>query len=74
MSIALLSWDEALAAFEQHLHRCGRSEATVRTYACPLRVFATFYREELHKPGPYVSRLQETDLHAFVDHLRGGGD
>lgn len=70
MTTAPLTFAEALAAFEQHLHGRGRSEATVRTYAGALRGFATFYREELHKPGPYVSRLQETDLHAFIDYLR----
>lgn len=70
MSAAPLSWTEALAAFEQHLHNRGRSEPTVATYASALRVFGTFYRDQLHKPGPYVSRLQETDLQAFVDHLR----
>ena len=70
MSVAPLAFTEALAAFEQHLYGRGRSQATVHTYASALRVFTTFYREELQKPGPYVSRLQETDLHAFIDYLR----
>lgn len=70
ISVAPLTFAEALAAFEQHLYGRGRLQATVHTYASALRVFATFYREELQKPGPYGSRLQETDLHAFVDYLR----
>jgi site-specific recombinase XerD len=70
MSVAPLSFAEALAAFEQHLFGRGRSQATAHTYASALGVFATFYREGLQKPGPYVSRLQATDLHAFIDYLR----
>jgi len=61
---------EVVAAFEHDLYRRGRSEPTVATYASALRAFAPFYRDDLKKPGPYVSRLQETDLRAFVDHLR----
>lgn len=60
---------EVVAAFEHDLYRRGRSEPTVATYASAVRAFAPFYRDELKKPGPYVSRLQETDLRAFVDHL-----
>jgi len=70
MSAAPMSWAEAVAAFEQHLCNRGRSEPTVATYASALRVFAAFYQQGLQKPGPFVSRLQETDLQAFIDHLR----
>lgn len=70
MSRAALSWTEAVAAFEQSLHDCGRAETTIATYMSALRVFAGFYCDELEKPGPYVARLQETDLQAFVAHLR----
>jgi len=70
MSAAPMSWAEAVAAFEQHLYSRGRAEPTVATYASALRVFGTFYQQELQKPGPFVSRLQETDLQAFIDHLR----
>lgn len=59
-----------MAAFEQHMHSRGRSESTISTYASALRVFGDFYRQQLKKPGPYVSRLQETDLQAFISHLR----
>jgi hypothetical protein len=31
MNVAPLTFAEALAAFEQHLHSRGRSQATVRT-------------------------------------------
>ncbi|MBI2571574.1 MAG: site-specific integrase [Candidatus Schekmanbacteria bacterium] len=48
----------------------GRAETTVATYGSALRVFGAFYRESLGKPGPYPSRLAETDVFAFVDHLR----
>jgi site-specific recombinase XerD len=64
------TWEEAIAAFEEDLFRRGRAESTIVTYRSALSVFATFYREKLGKPGPYPSRLQETDLQAFVDHLR----
>ncbi len=70
MSASLLTWVEAVAAYEQHLHSRGRAETTIRTYTSALKVFGTFYQDALRKPGPYVSRLQETDLHTFVDHLR----
>lgn len=64
------SWEEALAAFENDLYRRGRSEATVSTYAYALRAFGAFYRGELKKPGPFVARLQETDLQAFIQYTR----
>ena len=64
------AFTEVVAALEHDLYRRGRSEPTVATYGSVLKAFATYYRDELHKPGPYVSRLQETDLRAFVDHLR----
>lgn len=35
-----------------------------------MKAFAFFYRDRLHKPGPHVALLQETDLQAFVNHLR----
>jgi len=63
-------WTEAIAAFENELYRCGRAEPTVATYTSALRTFERFYRDALKKPGPYVARLQETDLNAFVVHLR----
>jgi site-specific recombinase XerD len=64
------SWDDVLAAFESDLYRRGRSEATVATYAYALKTFGAFYRSQLNKPGPDVVRLQETDLHAFIQYLR----
>ncbi|MBI2570525.1 MAG: DUF4158 domain-containing protein [Candidatus Schekmanbacteria bacterium] len=64
------TWDETVAAFEQHLYARGRAETTVATYGSALRVFGAFYRESLGKPGHYPSRLAETDVFAFVDHLR----
>lgn len=63
-------WDEVLAAFEHDLFGTGRSEPTVTTYASALRVFGRYYCENLKKPGPFASRIQETDLQAFIDHLR----
>lgn len=63
-------WDDALAAFEEHLLVKGKAENSVTAYVSSLKTFGRFYREELKKPGPYVIRLQETDLHAFVDYLR----
>jgi site-specific recombinase XerD len=70
MSRPARSFDEAVAAFEQSLCERGRSEATVVAYRKALAVFSVFYRETLKKSGPYVARLQETDLQAFIDHLR----
>jgi site-specific recombinase XerD len=64
------SWDDVMAAFETHLFQKNRSDATITTYASCLSVFGDFYRNHLNKPGPYVSRLQETDLAAFIDYLR----
>jgi site-specific recombinase XerD len=63
-------WHDVLAAFEDELFRKGRAEPTVTTYASAVRVFGRFYQDKLKKPGPFVSRLQQTDLHAFIDHLR----
>ncbi len=64
------TWDETLAAFENDLYRRGRSDHTVATYSYALKAFGVFYRDQLKKPGLYVSRIQETDLLAFVHHLR----
>ncbi len=64
------SWDDVLGAFEEDLYRRGRSQATIATYSSALRVFGRFYRDELKKPGPYVSRLSQTDIQAFIDYLR----
>ena len=64
------SWDEALAAFEADLLSKGRAQQSIEAYGSTLRLFGHFYREEFRKPGPHACRLQETDLLAFVDHLR----
>jgi site-specific recombinase XerD len=64
------SWDEVLAAFESDLFSRGRSETTVSTYAYALRAFGAFYRGHLKKPGPFVARLQETDVQAFIHYIR----
>ena len=64
------NWDEVLAAFEIDLQSKGRAQKSIEAYVSTLRLFGHFYREELRKPGPHASRLQETDLFAFVDHLR----
>lgn len=64
------SWEEVLAAFEDDLFRRGRSDHTVSTYAYAMRGFGAFYCNELQKPGPYVARIQETDLQTFIGHLR----
>lgn len=63
-------FDEVLAAFEHDLYRRGMAEATVRSYGSSLRRFAHFYTAHLNKPGPFVPRLQETDVLGFVDYLR----
>jgi site-specific recombinase XerD len=62
-------WPDIVAAFEDYLHQTGKSKQTITAYGHTLKTFGTFYTNELQKPGPYVSRLQETDLQAFVDHL-----
>jgi site-specific recombinase XerD len=64
------AWENALAAFENDLYRRDRSEKTVASYRSCLQSFALFYRNELQKPGPYIARLQENDLKAFIDHIR----
>jgi integrase/recombinase XerC len=64
------SWHDVTAAFENDLYRKNQSDATIATYGACLNVFGNFYLHQLNKPGPYVARLQETDLTAFVDYLR----
>ena len=64
------SWGNALAAFENDLYRRDRSDQTVVTYSSCLRGFAEYYRHQLQKPGPYIARLQETDLKCFIDYIR----
>ena len=64
------SWEEALVFFENHLFGRGRAEATIETYTYALRAFGAFYRGELKKPGPFVARLQETDVQAFIHYIR----
>lgn len=64
------TWEDVLAAFENDLYRRGRSDATVSTYAYAMKAFGVFCRGELKKPGPYVARIQETDLQAFIHHIR----
>ena len=64
------SWQEVTAAFENDLFRKNQSDATITTYGACLKVFRDFYLHQLNKPGPYVTRLQETDLIAFIDYLR----
>jgi len=65
-----LTWDDIIAAFEHHQLQKGRSDETIRAYRSTLIQFNMFYKEHLQKKGPYLSRLQETDLYAFVDYLR----
>lgn len=64
------SWHEVAAAFKSDLYRKNQSDATITTYGACLNVFGNFYLHHLNKPGPYVARLQETDLNAFIDYLR----
>ncbi len=64
------SWYEVIAAFENDLFRRNQSDATIATYGTCLNVFRDFYLHQLNKAGPYVTRLQETDLIAFIDYLR----
>ena len=63
-------WDAVLAAFDAWLAGKGRAERTYANYSHALREFATYYRDELKKPGPYPQRLQPTDLHAYIDYLQ----
>jgi site-specific recombinase XerD len=62
-------WQETVAEFEQSLVHNGFSTSTVRLYGQTIRGFSRFYLEELGKPGPYISRLDESDFVAFVRHL-----
>jgi site-specific recombinase XerD len=64
------TWENALAAFENDLYRRDRSEKTVAIYRSCLQNFALFYLHELQKPGPFIARLHENDLKAFIDHIR----
>jgi site-specific recombinase XerD len=64
------AWENALAAFENDLYHRDCSERTVVTYGSCLQNFARFYRRELQKPGPYIARLEESDLNAFIDHIQ----
>ena len=63
-------WPDVVAAFEDYLHQKGKSRQTITAYGNTLKSFGAFYTNKLQRPGPYVSRLQENDLRAFVDHLR----
>lgn len=63
-------WEDIIAAFEEDLFDKQKSHSTMASYGSTLRSFGAFYRQSLKKPGPYVSRLQEADLEAFVDYLR----
>lgn len=63
-------WPEIVAQFEDYLHHRGKSTESITAYASTLKTFGKFYRKELKKPGPYVSKLQETDFHVFIEHLR----
>jgi site-specific recombinase XerD len=62
-------WDEVLAAFENDLCRRGRSDHTVSTYGYAMKGFGAFYRNQLKKAGPYVARIQEADMQAFIQHI-----
>ena len=64
------AWEDVVAAFEEELDRKGRADKTIATYGAVMRGFGKFYTTHLKKPGPHVSRLQETDFYAFIDHLR----
>jgi integrase/recombinase XerD len=63
-------WTEIVSEFEEYLFHLGRSRNSIDSYGLTLKRFGHFYRTELKKSGPYVSKLQETDLQAFVDYLR----
>jgi len=63
-------WEEIVAAFEDYLFKKGKSQNSITSYGSTLRRFGQFYRDELGKPGPYISRLQETDILSFVHHFR----
>jgi site-specific recombinase XerD len=63
------SWREVTAAFENDLYLRNQSDATITTYGACLNVFSQFYLHHLEKPGPYVARLQEKDIAAFIDYL-----
>lgn len=63
-------WAEIVLEFEEYLFHLGRSRNSIDSYGLTLKRFGHFYRTELKKTGPYVSKLQETDLQAFVDYLR----
>jgi integrase/recombinase XerC len=64
------TWDDVVAAFQEELFRKNRSQETISAYTSTLKQFGIFYQEQLKKTGPYVLRLQETDLYAFIDYLR----
>ena len=63
-------WPDVVAAFEDYLHQKGKSRQTITAYGNTLKSFGAFYTNEMQNPGPYVSRLQENDLRAFIDHQR----
>ncbi len=63
-------WEDTIAAFEQDLLRKQRSEETIKAYRIQINKFGQFYRDQLNKTGPYITRLHETDLDAFIDYLR----
>ncbi len=65
-----ISWKEVVASFEEYLFQKGKAKETIKCYAHTIKAFGDFYGTELKKPGPYISRLQETDFKAFVDYLR----
>ncbi len=63
-------WSSVVGAFEQDLYRQGKSEVTIKNYASAIHSFGAYCIEKLNHAGPYVSRLTETDVFAYIDFLK----
>jgi len=62
------NWEEVTTAFERHLVEQSMAESSVTMYSLAVRKFGAFYRQELGRTGPYVTRLKSSDLEAFIKH------
>lgn len=64
------NWDEIIGDFEDYLYSKDRAKNSVAAYSSALRKFGRFYRNELKKTGPHISRIQKSDLKKFVNYIR----
>jgi site-specific recombinase XerD len=62
-------WQETVSLFQEYLLAQDKAEETITAYGVDLKRFGKFYIDLLKKPGPYISRLKEGDLQAYIDYM-----